>query len=294
MSIPGLSFSALPGLALADPTSEHFASAAPKVRTQTLHKETEYRFESSFVRPITIKLLTGTAELFGTELAPRVAYVFRGTKGAVYTWHGCELEITGAVDTDYVAEETPMSQYANTHFALEDLRSAADDYRDIGPRVMIVGPENAGKTSLAKILTSYAVKSRRQPVLVNLDPRQGLLSVPGSLTATTFSTLVDVEEGWGSSPISGPSAMPVKMPLCYHFGCQDPEENAKLFKPLVTRLALATTSRLEEDPEARSSGCIIDTPGTLSSGKSSGYELIQHIASEFSSEFDNQIHSFTS
>jgi polyribonucleotide 5'-hydroxyl-kinase len=148
-----------------------------------------------------------------------------------------------------------------------------------------VGPENAGKTSLAKLLTSYAIKNRRQPVLVNLDPRQGLLSVPGSLTATTFATLVDVEEGWGSSPISGPSATPVKMPLCYHFGCQDPEESSKLFKPLVTRLALATGSRLEEDPEARVSGCIIDTPGTLSSGKASGYELIQHIASEFSGRF---------
>ena len=290
MAIPGLSFAGLPGLSIPDPTSESFSPAAPTIRSQTLQKETEYRFESSFSRPITIKLLSGTAELFGTELAPKFVYTFRGTKGAIYTWHGCELEITGAVETDYVAEETPMSQYANTHFALEDLRSVAEDYGTIGPRVMIVGPENAGKTSLAKLLTSYAIKGRRQPVLVNLDPRQGLLSVPGSLTATTFATLVDVEEGWGSSPISGPSATPVKMPLCYHFGCQDPEESSKLFKPLVTRLALATGSRLEEDPEARVSGCIIDTPGSLSSGKASGYELIQHIASEFSGAFFISLH----
>ncbi len=33
--------------------------------------------------------------------------------------------------------------------------------------------------------------------------------------------------------------------------------------------------------EAKEAGCIIDTPGIISQGKK-GYELIQHIVSEFS------------
>jgi polyribonucleotide 5'-hydroxyl-kinase len=284
MAIPGLSIN-LPGLTTTDPSNiESSLPPAQTIRTQTLSSETEYRFESSFTVPISIKLLSGTAELFGTELAPHHVYTFQGAKAAIFTWHGCTLEITGSPEAEYVAEETPMFQTFNLHLALENLRLDAQHAHRVGPRVMVVGPENAGKSSLVKTLAAYALKMERQPVVVNLDPRQGLLSMPGSLSATAIASVMDIEEGWGSSPISGPSVVPVKMPLCYHYGCQDPEENAKLFRPLVSRLGLATTSRLQEDPEVRSSGCLIDTAGALSSGKQGGYELIQHIASEFQGE----------
>jgi polyribonucleotide 5'-hydroxyl-kinase len=107
------------------------------------------------------------------------------------------------------------------------------------------------------------------------------MSVPGTLTATAIASILDVEEGWGSSPTSGPSPVPVKLPLCYYYGLPSPEDNPKLFKPLITRLALAATSRLEEDSDVKETGLIIDTPGVISQGKG-GYELISHIVSEFS------------
>jgi polyribonucleotide 5'-hydroxyl-kinase len=148
--------------------------------------------------------------------------------------------------------------------------------------VLLVGPENAGKTSLAKLLTAYAVRAGRLPIVANLDARQGMLGVPGSLTAAAFASLIDVQEGWGSSPVSGPSAVPVKMPLCFHFGCKDPEDNERLFKALVSRVGAATLSRMDEDPETGASGCIIDTPGSLSSGRASGYEIMEYIVMAFS------------
>jgi hypothetical protein len=55
-----------------------------------------------------------------------------------------------------------------------------------------------------------------------------------------------------------------------------------VFRPLVTRMALAVTSRLEEDPASKTAGFIIDTPGTISQGKGGVYENIEHIISEFS------------
>ena len=174
-----------------------------------------------------------------------------------------------------------MVSYANTHFALERLRqqSALDEKE--GPRVLVVGPDNAGKTSLVKILTGYAVKAERQPIVVNLDSREGMLSVAGSLTATAFSSIVDAEEGWGSSPTSGPSPVPVKLPLAYYYGLPSPEDDPKLFKPITTRLAVPVTSRLAEDQEAKEAGLIIDTPGIISQGKG-GYDILQHVVSEFS------------
>ncbi len=223
--------------------------------------------------------MSGTAEIFGTELALTHTYTFRCTKAAIYTWHGCRIEVTGSCE-EYTAEETPMAQYVNTHFALENLRTEAKQRGREGPRVLVVGPNNAGKTSLVKILTGYALRVGGQPMVINTDSREPLLSIPGTLTATPFASIIDVEQGWGSSPTSTSSPVPVKLPLCYYYGLQSPEDNVKLFKPILSRLALAATSRLADDPEIKKTGIIIDTPGIISQGKE-GYEIISHIVSEF-------------
>jgi polyribonucleotide 5'-hydroxyl-kinase len=278
----------LPGLNLAPQAADPVNAPATVIsRTKELAANTEYRFEVAFSRTLTIKLQTGTAEFFGTELAPLATYTFQGTKGAIFTWHGCTLEVGGDVESDYIAEETPMLSCANLHFALESLRdgSAASGSAEMGPRVLIVGPENSGKTSLAKTLTAYAAKCGRQPMVINLDPRQGMLSPPGSFSAAVYSSIVDIEEGWGSSPISGPSLIPVKMPMVYHYGLKDPEEG-KVFKPLVTRMALAVMSRLEVDKLSKQAGFIIDSSGAISQGKGGVYENIEHIVSEFSGACD--------
>ncbi|KAI9683588.1 MAG: Cleavage polyadenylation factor subunit clp1 [Trizodia sp. TS-e1964] len=273
---------ALPGLQLVAPTP--IAPVETLEIAPTIHKlprGSEWRFEVAFSVQISVKLVQGTAEIFGTELGLNQVYFFTGTKASVYTWHGCQIEVHGECEVEYIAEQTPMESYVNTHFALEKLRRHAATHGTDGPRVMVVGPENSGKTSLVKILTSYATKLGRQPLVVNLDPKEAMMSIPGTLTATSFSSIIDVEEGWGSSPTSGPSLVPVKLPLVYNFGYPMPEDDPKLFKPIATRLALAVTSRLLDDQAAKVSGCIIDTSGQISQGKD-GYNIIKHLVSEFS------------
>lgn len=203
------------------------------------------------------QLLAGRAEIFGTEIPVGQKYSFTGTKLAVFSWHGCKLEISGAFpEVDYISEETPMTTYANAHFALERLRGEAAERGGPGPRVLILGPEDAGKTTLVKLLTAYAQKQGGKPLVVNLNPKEGLLSLPGTLTATSFSTILDVEEHFGSSPTSGPSLVPVKLPLVYFYGLETPDKNIKLYKKIVSRIALAVNSRLEEDKASKVS------PGT--------------------------------
>ncbi|GLA15806.1 cleavage polyadenylation factor subunit clp1 [Aspergillus niger] len=297
----------LPGLDLTQPSADREFAPAPPSQI-SLPKGSEWRFEVAFGTTVRVKLLAGTAELFGTELAPSQTYTFSGTKAAIYTWHGCTLEVSageaitgldslapggtngttarglgaGGCQSEYVAEETPMVEYANVHFALETLRQEAKATGKDGPRVLILGPEDAGKTSLSKILTAYATKVGRQPLVVNLDPTEGMLSVPGTLTATAFRTMIDVEEGWGSSPMSGPSAVPVKLPLVYFYPMQNPlEADGSVYKAIVSRLALSVTGRMAEDEDARETGIIVDTPGILSQSKAGNVEMINHIVTEF-------------
>ncbi|KAL8800829.1 MAG: hypothetical protein Q9182_004889 [Xanthomendoza sp. 2 TL-2023] len=266
----------LPGLQLSAPVEPVLSTAV-----HHLPGGTEWRFEVAFGSNVEIRLLSGSAEIFGTELAQKQPYTFSGTKGAIYTWHGCTIEVAGECQVEYLAEETPMVSYANLHFALENQRVEAITTGRDGPRTLVVGPDDVGKTSLVKLLTAYATRSGRQPIAVNLDPQEGLLSIPGSLSATTFSSIIDVEQGWGNSPTNGPSPIPVKLPLVYYYGQAHPDDTNRIYKPIVTRLALAVLSKMQEDTDSRVSGCVVDTSGAISQGKS-GYDIIQHIVSEFS------------
>lgn len=224
--------------------------------------------------------------MFGTELIEGPTYTFTGTKAAIFTHHGCTIETSNdAAQSEYTAEETPMTEYINAHFALETLRNEAQAQGRDGPRLLVLGPSNAGKTSLIKLFTAYAIRLARQPIVVNLDPAEGVISLPGTLTAVAFKTLLDIEEGWGSSPMSGPSAIPVKLPLVYNYGLPDPtadDASAAHYRSIISKLALAVSGRLREDPLAKEAGLLIDTPGTLSNTTTPlASNITQHIVSEF-------------
>ena len=229
--------------------------------------------------------MSGSAEIFGTELVAGNVYTFTGTKAAVYSWQGCNIEVSGdALQSDYIAHETPMSEYINVHFALDSIRDQAKAAGKEGPRVLILGPEDAGKSTLAKTLTGYAVRAQRSPAVVNINVKEGVMSLPGTLSATVFKSLVDVEEGWGTAPMSGPNGtIPVKLPLVYYYGSPDPlHKDGKVYKAQITRMALAVSGRLSQDLEAREGGIIIDTPGVLGTSGTVNSDVLAHIVSEFS------------
>ncbi|CAG8574179.1 28600_t:CDS:10, partial [Dentiscutata erythropus] len=228
-----------------------------------LEPEHEFRFEVDFGTTVKLKLISGTAEIYGTEIGIGPEYEFSGRKVAVFTWHGiCSVE--------YVANETPMTSYLNMHLALEQRREAAKAKGEQGPRVIIVGPEDVGKTSLSKILLAYALRQSRQPIFVDLD---GSITMPGTLTATPINQIIDVEEGFGSSATTSPSLGSSMLPIVYYYGYPDPGENVKLYKVLTAKLAQSVKRRIAEDDDARISGMVIDTSGLIDS---TGYEIIQH------------------
>ena len=80
--------------------------------------------------------------------------------------------MTGKTEVAYIAKDTPMTMYVNTHGALEQMRQKADTDGGRGPRVMVVGPTDVGKSTLCKILLNYAVRVNRAPIFVDLDVGQ--------------------------------------------------------------------------------------------------------------------------
>lgn len=237
----------------------------------------EWRFEVPFKVVLKLKVVEGVAEIFGTELANEVDIRLTGAKYAVYAPlpGGCRLKYETSPNKDnvnisseddsiseYVSDESAMPQYTRLHFALEVKRQQAAAEKTRGPAVLVLGGAMCGKTTLVKVLAAYATKMDRTPLLVNLDPKQGVFSVPGSLTATAMNDFFDVEavNGWGELTTLGATFHNPKQPLVKNFGFYDIGENAELYTQQASSLAAAIDSRIKENPEIAYSGVIIDTP----------------------------------
>uniref|UniRef100_A0A8C9UDV8 Cleavage factor polyribonucleotide kinase subunit 1 n=1 Tax=Serinus canaria TaxID=9135 RepID=A0A8C9UDV8_SERCA len=233
-----------------------------------LERETELRFEVEAGQTVQLELLTGMAEVFGTELTRNKKFTFdAGAKVAVFTWHGCTVQLSGRTEVAYVSRDTPMLLYLNTHTALEQMRRQAEREDERGPRVMVVGPTDVGKTTVCRLLLNYAVRLGRRPTFVELDVGQGSVSIPGTMGALYIERPADVEEGFS-----------LQAPLVYHFGSTTPGTNIKLYNKITSCLADVFNQRCEVNRRASVSGCVINTCGWV---KSSGYQALVHAASAF-------------
>ncbi|KAF9996802.1 Cleavage polyadenylation factor subunit clp1 [Modicella reniformis] len=117
-----------------------------------------------------------------------------------------------------------------------------------------------------------------EPPTKGQEPR-GFITMPGCLTATALTEMIDVEEGFGSSETSTPTARSAVMPLAYYYGFPSPKDNAKLYNLLLSQLAQSVNRRLDEDELARTSGIVIDTHGLIDA---TGYEVIATCIKAFS------------
>jgi len=289
----------IPGLGQIAPQ----AVAASTTRTITLQPLWEWRFEvpRRWTSGIAVRLVSGSAERDGTALALNKTYTFVSTKSKLLTWHGCTLEVEGTC-VDRVAEyphpeASPMVSYLNLHMALKDLRRAAANatggrggayqhqhQQQLGPRVVVCGPRNSGKTSLARTLTAWAARMGHQPLVANVDPEEGVLSLPGTISAAVFGNVMDIEDpagGFGvrSTPSSGPSAVPVKLPMVYYFGREKAQDDVPLWKDLTRKLAGSVRAKLNEVDQVKTTGLIIDTPAVGTD--QDGIDMLVHVVTEF-------------
>ena len=133
-----------------------------------------------------------TAEIFGMELVLGHEYkIQRGTSIAIYSWHGCTIEMRGPTTMEYDASNHVMGDYVNLAGIIEQKRQRAEDENAgylSAPRVLITGSDNSGKSTLALFLSNMALRKHRRPLMVELDPgslscHRQLPSLPGTISA---------------------------------------------------------------------------------------------------------------
>ncbi|XP_057541003.1 protein CLP1 homolog isoform X1 [Amaranthus tricolor] len=253
-------------------------TATSSSRQVKLDRECELRIEVGENSPLRLRLLNGTAEIFGTELPPEIWLNFPPRlKFAIFTWHGATIEMDSGPDTsDYVADETPMISYVNVHAILQARRNKAkssssnDVESSQGPRVIVVGPTDSGKSTLSRMLLSWAAKQGWKPTFVDLDIGQGSITIPGCIAATPIEMPIDPVEG-----------IPLEMPLVYFYGHTTPSANVDLYKLVVKELAKTLGRQFTGNCESRAAGMVINTMGWI---EGVGYELLLHAIDAFNAD----------
>ncbi|DBB13652.1 TPA: hypothetical protein ACH3X3_000674 [Trebouxia sp. C0006] len=233
----------------------------------------ELRVEVKASKVVFITLRSGGAEIFGSDLTLGEKVALKSQNFAVFTWQGCRVEmatdpardqtLSSVVEMAYESDETPMTEYLNIHHTLDNCRTAArNGDSSAGPRTLVVGPTDVGKSTLCRLLLNYAVRSNWTPTMIDLDIGQGGITVPGSIGATPIEAPVDIEEG-----------LPVEVPLVYFYGHTTPSDHPELYKALVDRLGQLLDDRAKSSPQTGAAGMMINTMGWV---EGLGFQLLMH------------------
>lgn len=231
----------------------------------------ELRFEVEGPDSVICELKSGLAEMFGTELMKGYKYTFpAGAKVAIFTWQGGTIALTGTPEVVYEAKETPMNFYVNISGALEQACKKAQNENGKAPTVLIAGPTDVGKSTLARILLNYSVRRGRTPIYADMDVGQGSIGVPGTIGAVVVERPADIEEGFS-----------LVAPIVFHMGHTSPGDNEALYLLLISRLAEVVKLKMNADSKVKYSGVVINTCGWV---KGFGKESLLRIATEFEVE----------
>jgi polyribonucleotide 5'-hydroxyl-kinase len=200
--------------------------------------------------------------------------------------------VYGEPATEYTSEETAMGHYQSASILFEQMRVLSLAITDgapmdglspqnvpaTPPHILVLGPENSGKTTLCKMLINYAVRGEPwghdewSPVLVNVDPGdvgtlgvrlrwiasddsstfQGAWSVPGSISATSLSTPLSTSTSACPLGLSASTAPTVwssnaLIPLTYWYGHTEIQRNPVLLERIIRNLGARIQERLEVD-----------------------------------------------
>ncbi|CCD12350.1 unnamed protein product [Trypanosoma congolense IL3000] len=135
-----------------------------------------------------------------------------------------------------------------------------------GPRVLVVGETNTGKSSLCRTLTNLATTTQKCSVaLVDVDVGQQGITCPGSIAAVFVENYIPVDDGFNTM-----------MPLVFFFGGKAVTASSRRhYLDLCACAAAGVTSVAASKPAFAIGGTVVNTMGwTNGIGRDILYELL--------------------
>ena len=202
-----------------------------------------------------VKLVEGYAEIFGFPLTLDIPYRFpEHSRFAISTrGSGGQLQV-GVTQGRIPLNPRPNLSHEDHWKYLEELkifRASSARTRRGGPRVILVGATDRGKTSFGKFLLNHAVNDGLTPTFVDLDVSQGSISLPGTLSMVTLNRPLH--------PLK--SVEYLNDADTRHFGYTSLGRNPALAMNAVRELAEAFKTKCNDSSAVHKGGCIISTCG---------------------------------
>lgn len=212
--------------------------------------ENELRFFTAEEKTVSIELLSGYAEIYGSELEQNTVYTFPPyTSISLFSWQGCSVKLTGKAADVYVASDSLIMISVYIHACLEEQRIIAESSFGKGAVSLIVGAMQSGKSSFCRFLLNYAARMGRSPLYIDLDVSQNSSSVPGAVSILPVTKPSHITEVFSNHALT-----------VYAYGYKHPRENTKLYYLLIKELGKMVRKRLcKEKPNISYSGVVIDT-----------------------------------
>eukprot|EP01083_Nonionella_stella_P028093 77357_1 len=258
--------------------------------------------------PVQFKMVQGKdAEIHGYPLAKHKGYTINQGGVGIYSWKGCKIEVSGFFNEDTTptlihddTQQSPIKQYLMAHSGFRSIRDKLSkntdfkciNYDDImqkwsdfdiqrtftgnletmGPRILILGPPNTGKSTLCKSLINWAQRLNDEPVYIDLDCGQNAMSIPGTLTG---DIVTDYHIPWKA--YESPEC--TRDPFIYYFGNTSPSHHETLYKHYISVVAMTMKKKMLSLEKQRSSGSIINTCGFIDGALA--LSIIKHIIHSF-------------
>lgn len=228
-----------------------------EAKVYELKAEAELRFEIPVdCKNATISLTRGSAEIEGIELALKRAYVLTpGTSRAVFTWHGATVVLSAPTNAlAYVASDTPMPTYLVAHAALQERRAVALRSGAAGPRALVVGPRDAGKTALVRTLAAYCVRENGAVLVGDLDSSgMGAVCLAPETLALSAVEHLDLEDG----------GLVHERVSAFMLGHQSPADNLPVTRAVYAAFASVVERHAAVAENRPHVGAIFDTCGDV-------------------------------
>ncbi|KAJ9465046.1 Protein CLP1-like protein [Diplonema papillatum] len=223
-------------------------------REHYIQRGRELKFESDASREsaVIVRLLEGYCECFGTALERERVYQFpAGTKAALSAPRdSCRVELVNAKEV----QERLWSgiQYQELLSDLNKQRRDAAQGQTFGPRILVCGSVDTGKSTLCKYIINSAINEGHAITYTDADLGQNGITVPGTIASVFMEgKQVDIEEGFT-----------LLLPLTFFFGDVTlTSQNVGKYHHLCKQSAACIRANAENRPQFKVGGLVVNTMG---------------------------------
>ena len=156
-------------------------------------------------------------------------------------------------------------------------RNFTSNLDKMGPRILILGDTDTGKSTLCKLLINWAQRKKDEPIFIDLDCGQNSISIPGTLCGDVIKDYHIPWRGYQFTENDDTNNFS-RNPFIYYFGNTSPGHSIDLYKHYVSIISMTMKKKMLSSEKQRCGGSIINTCGWV---QHQAFPTIKHIIHSF-------------